>query len=97
MEVMSLTVPAMEGSVLRRSSTFLMELRTVAWFLSSYSAPMSFRERFVKERIRYMETCLAMAVFFARLGFAAHGREQQERRKVHQQPRNTVKSGRKAG
>ena len=30
-------------------------------------------------------------------GFAAHDREQQERRKVHQQPRNTVKSGRKAG
>lgn len=37
------------------------------------------------------------AVLLARLGFAAHDREQQERRKVHQQPRNTVKSGRKAG
>lgn len=40
---------------------------------------------------------ILLAVFFARLGFAAHDREQQERRKVHQQPRNTVKSGRKAG
>ena len=40
---------------------------------------------------------ILLAVFFARLGFAAHDREQQERRKVHQQPRNTVKSSRKAG
>ena len=40
---------------------------------------------------------ILLAVFFARLGFAAHDREQQERRKVHQQPSNTVKSGRKAG
>lgn len=40
---------------------------------------------------------ILLAVFFARLGFAAHDREQQERLKVHQQPRNTVKSGRKAG
>ena len=40
---------------------------------------------------------ILLAMFFARLGFAAHDREQQERRKVHQQPRNTVKSGRKAG
>ncbi len=40
---------------------------------------------------------ILLAVFFARLGFAAHDREQQERRKVHQQPRNTVKSGRKVG
>lgn len=40
---------------------------------------------------------ILLAVFFARLGFAAHDREQQERCKVHQQPRNTVKSGRKAG
>lgn len=40
---------------------------------------------------------ILLAVFFAQLGFAAHDREQQERRKVHQQPRNTVKSGRKAG
>lgn len=40
---------------------------------------------------------ILLAVFFARRGFAAHDREQQERRKVHRQPRNTVKSGRKAG
>lgn len=40
---------------------------------------------------------ILLAVFFARLGFAAHDREQQESRKVHRQPRNTVKSGRKAG
>ena len=40
---------------------------------------------------------ILLAVFFARLGFATHDREQQERRKVHRQPRNTVKSGRKAG
>lgn len=40
---------------------------------------------------------ILLAVFFARLGFAAHDREQQERRKVHRQPRNTVKSGRLAG
>ena len=40
---------------------------------------------------------ILLAVFFARLGFAAHDREQQERRKVHRQPRNTVKSGRKVG
>lgn len=40
---------------------------------------------------------ILLAVFFARLGFAAHDREKQERRRVHQQPRNTVKSGRKAG
>lgn len=40
---------------------------------------------------------ILLAVFFARLGFAAHDREQQDRRKVHRQPRNTVKSGRKVG
>ena len=40
---------------------------------------------------------ILLAGFFAQLGFAAHDREQQERRKVHQQPRNTVKSSRKAG
>ena len=39
---------------------------------------------------------ILLAVFFARLGFAAEARENR-RRKVHQQPRNTVKSGRKAG
>ena len=36
------------------------------------------------------------AMVFMRLGFAAEAREKR-RRKVHQQPRNTVKSGRKAG
>ena len=40
---------------------------------------------------------ILLAVFFARLGFAAHDREKQERRRVHRQPRNTVKSSRKAG
>ena len=39
---------------------------------------------------------ILLAAFFARLGFAAEAREKR-RRKVHQQPRNTVKSGRKAG
>lgn len=39
---------------------------------------------------------ILLAVFFARLGFAAEAREKR-RRKVHQQPRNTVKSGREAG
>ena len=39
---------------------------------------------------------ILLAVFFARLGFAAEARVKR-RRKVHQQPRNTVKSGRKAG
>ena len=56
MDVMSLTVPAIFGSVFSRSSTFLMELRTVAWFLASYSAPISFKERFVSERMSYIET-----------------------------------------
>lgn len=37
------------------------------------------------------------ALFFLRLGFAAHDREQAQGKKIHQQPRNTVKSGRKAG
>ena len=40
---------------------------------------------------------ILLAVFFARLGFAAHDREKKQSKKVHQQPRNTVKSGRKAG
>ena len=40
---------------------------------------------------------ILLAVFFARLGFAAHGREKKRSKKVHQQPRNTVKSGRKVG
>ena len=39
---------------------------------------------------------ILLAVFFARLGFAAEAREKR-RHKGHQQPRNTVKSGRKAG
>lgn len=39
---------------------------------------------------------ILLALFFARLGFAAEAREKR-RRKVHRQPRNTVKSGRKAG
>lgn len=39
---------------------------------------------------------ILLAVFFARLGFAAEAREKRPR-KIHQQPRNTVKSGRKAG
>lgn len=40
---------------------------------------------------------ILLAVFFARLGFAAHDREKKQSKKVHRQPRNTVKSGRKAG
>ena len=48
---------------------------------------------------------ILLAIFFMRLGFAAEAREKR-RRKAHQQrsnsftdqqPRNTVKSGRKAG
>lgn len=39
---------------------------------------------------------ILLAVFFMRLGFAAK-KDEERRRKVHQQPRNTVKSGRKAG
>lgn len=39
---------------------------------------------------------ILLAIFFMRLGFAAEAREKR-RRKVHQQPSNTVKSGRKAG
>lgn len=39
---------------------------------------------------------ILLAIFFMRLGFAAKAREKR-RHKVHQQPRNTVKSGRKAG
>lgn len=40
---------------------------------------------------------ILLAVFFARLGFAAHDREKKQSKKVHRQPRNTVKSSRKAG
>lgn len=39
---------------------------------------------------------ILLSIFFARLGHAAQEREDR-RRKVHQQPQNTVKSGRKAG
>ena len=39
---------------------------------------------------------ILLAIFFMRRGFAAEAREKR-RRKVHRQPRNTVKSGRKAG
>ena len=39
---------------------------------------------------------ILLSIFFARLGFHAQNRETRPR-KVHQQPRNTVKSGRKAG
>ena len=39
---------------------------------------------------------ILLAVFFARLGFAAEAREKRPR-KIHHQPQNTVKSGRKAG
>lgn len=39
---------------------------------------------------------ILLAVFFMLLGFAAEAREKRPR-KIHQQPRNTVKSGRKAG
>lgn len=39
---------------------------------------------------------LLLAIFFMQLGFAAQ-KDEERPRKVHQQPRNTVKSGRKAG
>ena len=40
---------------------------------------------------------ILLAVFFARLGFYAADQEKKRSKKVHQQPRNTVKSGRTAG
>ena len=40
---------------------------------------------------------ILLAIFFMRLGFAAADQEKKRSKKVHQQPRNTVKSGRKAG
>ena len=40
---------------------------------------------------------LLLAIFFMRLGFYAADQEKKRSKKVHQQPRNTVKSGRKAG
>ena len=39
---------------------------------------------------------IVVAIFFMLQGFAAEAREKRPR-KIHQQPRNTVKSGRKAG
>lgn len=39
---------------------------------------------------------ILLAIFFMLQGFAAEAREKRPR-KIHQQPRNTVKSGRKAG
>lgn len=39
---------------------------------------------------------ILLAIFFMRLGFAAQ-KDEERRRKVHQQPQNTVKNGRKAG
>lgn len=39
---------------------------------------------------------ILLAIFFMRLGFAAEAREKRPR-KIHHQPQNTVKSGRKAG
>ena len=66
LEVMSLTVAAMVGSVFIMSSIFFIEDMTVEWFLSSNSAPISLSERFVSVRIRYIAICLAIAVFFER-------------------------------
>ena len=40
---------------------------------------------------------ILLSIFFARLSFHAADREKKQGRKVHQQPKNTVKSGRKAG
>ena len=40
---------------------------------------------------------ILLAVFFARLGFYAADQEKKRSKQVHQQPRNTVKSGRKVG
>lgn len=39
---------------------------------------------------------ILLAIFFMLQGFAAEAREKRPR-KIHQQPRNTMKSGRKAG
>ena len=39
---------------------------------------------------------ILLAIFFMRLGFAAEAREKRPR-KIHHQPQNTVKSGRKVG
>ena len=66
LDVISRITPVMSGSLRIRSSIFRMELSAVVWFRPS-SFPMSFRERLVSCRMRYMEICLAMAVFLERL------------------------------
>ena len=40
---------------------------------------------------------ILLAIFFMRLGFAAHDREKAQGKKIHQPQKNTVKSRRKAG
>lgn len=40
---------------------------------------------------------ILLSIFFARLSFYAADQEKKQSKKVHQQPQNTVKSGRKAG
>lgn len=40
---------------------------------------------------------ILLAILFMRLGFYAADQEKKQSKKVHQQPRNTVKSGRRAG
>ena len=64
---MSRIESAVSWSVFMSSSMRLMELSTVEWFLPSYMLPMSTSERFVRLRMRYMETCRALATFFERL------------------------------
>ncbi len=54
------------------------------------------RHRFDADFITAMVLIL-LAIFFMRLGFYAADQEKKRSKKVHQQPRNTVKSGRKAG
>ena len=44
----------------------------------------------------FITAMILLAIFFMLQGFAAEAREKRPR-KIHQQPRNTVKSGRKAG
>ena len=65
-EDMSRTVAATAGSVFIISSTLRIEARTVEWLRPSYWVPISTRERFVRLRIRYMETWRAMAMFLLR-------------------------------
>lgn len=47
--------------------------------------------------ITAMVLILLAIFFFMRLGFYAADQEKKRSKKVHQQPRNTVKSGRKVG